>query len=171
MSAISPHPEASNPSHVPAGGAPVGTPPGAHPVESRPGTIAWAFGFLIFLPIPFVNLLVTAITHVVAGLAQRKHGGLAEVNGIRAANWGFTLLLWPVLMAVTMTIGALTGTPSPSGGVYFLPAVQTIAFILLALYFLLCLVAIVFAIVGTLQAGKQGPVKLPVIPFIRAPKA
>jgi hypothetical protein len=49
--------------------------------------------------------------------------------------------------------------------------VQTIAFILLALYFLLCLVAIVFAIVGTLQAGKQGPVKLPVIPFIRAPKA
>ena len=136
----------------------------------RNGTIAWALGFLAYLPIPVVGLLVAAITQVIVGLRQRRHGGLAAVNGIRAANWGLTQLCWPVLMAIIIVLGVLTGTPSASGGVTFTPVMNTLAFTMLGLFFLVALLQAVYAIVGTVMASKGRRVPLPVIPFLRAPR-
>lgn len=134
----------------------------------RSGTIAWALGFLIFLPIPVLNLIVTGIVHLIVGLGQRKHGGIAAQNGVRAANWGLTVLCWPVLMALTVLVAVLTGSPGEAGGVVFAPAMEALVFTMLGLYFLVVLVALVFTIIGTVQANKGARVRLPVIPFLRA---
>lgn len=134
----------------------------------RSGTIAWALGFLIFLPIPLLNLIVTGIVHLITGLGQRKHGGLAAQNGVRAANWGLTLLCWPVLMALTVLVAVLTGSPAEGGGVVFTPAMEALVFTMFGLYFLIVLVALVYTIIGTVQANKGARVRLPVIPFLRA---
>lgn len=135
----------------------------------RHGTIAWALGFLAYLPIPVVGLLVAAIAQVVVGLRQRRYGGLAAVNGVRAANWGLTQLCWPVLMVITVALGALTGTPSSGGGITFTPLMNTLTFTMLGLLFLVALMEAIYAIVGTVLASKGRPVRLPVIPFLRVP--
>ena len=135
------------------------------------GTIAWALGFLAYVPIPFVNVLVAGITQLVVGLRQRRHGGLAAANGVRAANWGLMQLCWPVLMALSLTLAALTGEPSPTGdGMRFTPVMEGIVFTMLGLYLLLGLMQLVYAIVGTVQASKGRVVRLPIVPFLRAPR-
>ena len=75
------------------------------------GTVAWALGFLAYIPIPFFNVLIAGVAQVIAGRKQRKHGGLAAENGRRAANWGLTQLTWAVLMGVVVLLTQLTGTP------------------------------------------------------------
>ena len=145
----------------------------APPGPPRNGTIAWALGFLAYIPVPFLGLVVAGITQLVVGLGQRKHGGLAAVNGVRAANWGLTQLCWPLLLAISMTIGVLTGSPSPSGGggIVVTPVMNGVVFTVLGLYFLVAVMEAVYAIVGTVKASKGLEVRLPVIPFLRAPRA
>ena len=145
----------------------------APPGPRRNGTIAWALGFLAYIPVPFLGLVVAGITQLVVGLGQRKHGGLAAVNGVRAANWGLTQLCWPLLLAISMTIGVLTGSPSPSGGggIVFTPVMNGVVFTVLGLYVLVAVMEAVYAIVGTVKASKGLEVRLPVIPFLRAPRA
>ncbi|MGP9539936.1 hypothetical protein ACT3SP_18240 [Brachybacterium sp. AOP43-C2-M15] len=143
--------------------APAGQPP-------RNGTIAWAIGFLAYLPVPVLGLIVAGVAQLVVGLGQRKHGGLAAVNGVRAANWGLTQLCWPVLMAVTVLIGVLTGSPGASGGVSFHPAMEVVTFTMLGLFFVVALLEAVYAIVGTVMASTGRRVPLPVIPFLRTPR-
>ncbi|MEE1618378.1 hypothetical protein [Brachybacterium sp. J153] len=143
-------------------------PPSAPP---RNGTVAWALGFLAYVPIPFVNVLVAGLAQLVVGLRQRRHGGLAAVNGVRAANWGLTQLCWPVLMLATFAIGMLTGTPSPTGdGVLFTPVMNALMFTMIGLFLVLGLAQLIYAIVGTVQASKGARVGLPAIPFLRAPR-
>lgn len=156
-----PHPESA-----------AGPVPSYAPVRPEPrGTIAWALGFLAYVPIPFVNVLVAGLAQLVVGLRQRRHGGLAAENGVRAANWGLMQLCWPVLMALSVALAALTGEPSPTGdGVRFTPVMEGIVFTMLGLYFLLGLVQLIYAIVGTVQASRGGRVGLPVIPFLRSPR-
>ncbi|MFI8777902.1 hypothetical protein ACIGH6_12570 [Brachybacterium paraconglomeratum] len=133
------------------------------------GTIAWALGFLAYVPIPFVNVLVAGITQLVVGLRQRRHGGLAAENGVRAANWGLTQLCWPVLMAVSLAVGALTGEHSETG-VRFAPVMEAVVVAVVILYFVLGLMQLIYAIVGTVQASRGARVGLPVIPFLRRPR-
>lgn len=153
---------------------PIPTPapaPGPAPAApARTGTVAWALGFLAYIPIPFLGLIVAGITQLIVGLGQRKHGGLAAINGVRAANWGLTQLCWPVLMTLTILLGALTGSPGESGGVSFTPAMEVVAFSVTGLYLLVSLAEAVYAIVGTVMASKGKMVRLPVIPFLRAPR-
>src|SRR5699024_5223242 len=150
----------AGPGPEPAGPpAPDGTAPrdsAAPPGPPRNGTIAWALGFLAYIPVPFLGLVVAGITQLVVGLGQRKHGGLAAVNGVRAANWGLTQLCWPLLLAISMTIGVLTGSPSPSGGggIVFTPVMNGVVFTVLGLYFLVAVMEAVYAIVGTVKASK-----------------
>lgn len=165
-------------SQAPSGG-PSSTPsPGPDPASTpaRPampqqrGTVAWALGFLACLPIPMVNVLIVGVVQLVVGLAQRKHGGLAAVNGVRAANWGLTQLCWPVLLVITMTVGLLTGTPSGTGGVVFDPAMNAVVFGVIGLWFVVGILELVYAVVGTVQAHRGRRVRLPVIPFLRTPE-
>lgn len=165
MSPIPPATEPTNSAPETTGPAPVPTLP------ARNGTIAWALGFLAYFPIPFVGLLIAGITQLIVGLGQRKHGGLAAVNGVRAANWGLTQLCWPVLMALTMLIAVLTGVPSSTGdGMIFHPVMNVLVFTVLGLFFAVGLLQAVYAIVGTVMASKGRRVGLPVIPFLRAPR-
>lgn len=161
------HPDPAAPNPQVAG-------PAALPVQARPaprGTVAWALGFLAYFPIPFVNVLVAGIAQLVVGLRQRRHGGLAAQNGVRAANWGLMQLCWPVLMGLSLTLAALTGEPSPKGdGVRFTPVMEGIVFTMLGLYLLLGLTQLVYAIIGTVQASRGRRVGLPVIPFLRTPR-
>ena len=140
-----------------------------HPATGvrRTGTIAWGLGFLAYIPIPIGNVLVTGITQLVVGLRQRRYGGVAAANGVRAANWGLTQLCHPVLLAVAMVIGVLTGTPSDTGGYTMQPWAEAIVFTILGLWFVLGVLQLIYALVGTSVAGKGNRVRLPVIPFIR----
>lgn len=155
----------------PEGAGPLPGGPHAAPgaVAPRNGTIAWALGFLAYLPIPFLGLIVAGLAQLFVGLGQRKHGGLAAVNGVRAANWGLTQLCWPPLMALTILLGVLTGTPG-EGGVQFPAPVMVLVFVMLGLFVLLCVLEAVYAIIGTIQASKGRQVRLPAIPFFRAPR-
>ena len=155
-------------SSQPAGPAPVPAP--ATAVPTRNGTVAWALGFLAYIPVPVLGLIVAGVTQLIVGLGQRKHGGLAAVNGVRAANWGLTQLCWPVLMALTILLGVLTGSPGESGGVTLPPVMEVVAFSMLGLYLLVSLAEAVYAIVGTVMASQGKAVRLPVIPFLRAPR-
>ena len=171
-------------SSLPQGGPDTSTQPAVGPAATpsapdparigapeRTGTVAWALGFLAYFPIPVLGLILAGLVQLIVGLAQRKHGHLAAVNGIRAANWGLTQLCWPVLMALSLTLAALTGEPSPTGdGMRFTPVMEGIVFTMLGLYLLLGLMQLVYAIVGTVQASKGRVVRLPVIPFLRAPQ-
>lgn len=157
------HPQGPPP--VPA--PPVPTAPAAGP--PRHGTIAWALGFLAYLPIPFLGLIVAGVTQLIVGLGQRKHGGLAAVNGVRAANWGLTQLCWPVLMVLTIAIGVATGSPGESG-VRFTPVMNAAAILMIGLFFLVSVLEAVYAIAGTVLASKGRRVRLPVIPFLRTPR-
>lgn len=139
-------------------------------VQTRPephGTVAWALGFLAYLPIPVVGLIVAGIAQVIAGLAQRKHGGIAALNGVRAANWGLTQLCWPVLMVITIAIGIITGEPT-GDGIDFAPAMDVLAIVMACLFFVIALLEAIYAIVGTVQSSRGREVRLPVIPFLRA---
>lgn len=165
---VAPAPETMGP--VPTGPAPTG-PASTPAAPARNGTIAWALGFLAYVPIPFVGLVIAGITQLIVGLGQRKHGGLAAANGVRAANWGLTQLCWPVLMALTMLIAVLTGVPSSTGdGMMFHPVMNVLVFTMLGLFFVVCLLQAVYAIVGTVMASKGRRVGLPVIRFLRAPR-
>jgi len=126
-------------------------------------------GFLAYIPIPFVSLIIAGITQLCVGLAQRKHGGLAANNGVRAANWGLAQLCWPVLMIITMVIGILTGEPSDTG-VQFHTVMAGAVTTLAVLFFVICLLQAIYAIFGTVQSSKGREVRFPVIPFLRAPR-
>lgn len=150
-------PPAAQPEHV---GPPGGAPP-------RSGTVAWAVGFLAYLPIPMVGLIVAGVTQLIVGLAQRTHGGLAATNGVRAANWGLTQLCLPVLVILALVIGILTGE-STGTGVRFTPVMNGVMVTVAVLFFVVALLEAIYAIVGTVQASRGREVRLPVIPFLRA---
>jgi|SRR5699024_5904444 len=140
------------------------------PQAPRTGTIAWGLGFLAYVPIPMVNVVVAGVTQLVVGLRQRRHGGLAAVNGVRAANWGLTQLCHPVLLAIALLLTVATGTPSPDGGYSVQPWAGTLVFVMIGLWFLLSLVQLLYALIGLSTASKGDEVRLPVIRFIRLPE-
>lgn len=94
-----PGPQAAQPgAHVPPP-SPAASPAAQPSAPPRSGTIAWALGFLAYIPIPLVNVLVTGIAQLALALLQ-----------------------------------------------------------------------LIYAIVGTVQANGDRPVRLPVIPFLRRPR-
>jgi uncharacterized Tic20 family protein len=77
----------------------------------------YALGFIAYIPIPFVGLLIGAIVMVATFSSSQKKGGLIAENGRRAANWGLTviavmvvLILWVVVLA-TVFNGQPWSTP------------------------------------------------------------
>ncbi|MFX4272076.1 DUF4870 domain-containing protein [Propionibacteriaceae bacterium Y1685] len=142
--------------------------PGQVPPQ-RTGRVAWVVGFLTYIPIPFVHLVVAAVTMLVVGLLQRKHGGIAARNGTRAANFGLTLLLVPLIIGAAMAIGIATGTPT-SDGVRMQPWADGMMFGAITIYLVMSLVSGIYAIAGTVWSGKGEEARLPAVPFIRAPR-
>lgn len=126
------------------------------PAPAR-GALPWGLALLGLVFLPFVNLLVSGIVMVAVGLAQRKHGGLAEVNGRRAANWGLTVL---VLIVPSIALW-LTALIIEAQG-FFPWGISVIVWVVLGI------VNLAAAITGLVQAMSGRAVTFPVIPFLRS---
>lgn len=132
------------------------------PVQQPTGASSWAMGFLAFIPIPFLNVLITGIAIASMYPSVRKKGvPLATENARIAANWGLTLIASHVVLVVLLIAlqSARTSSESP-----------------LALLWVLLLLAVgvlhlIVTIMGTVKA-KRGEVYRNglAIPFIRASK-
>lgn len=70
----------------------------AHPT----GALAYGLGFLAFLAVPIVTVMIAGIVMVAVFPAQRKKGGLAAENGRRAANWGLTINALMILVLASL---------------------------------------------------------------------
>lgn len=144
--------------------------PQPHPAAPPTGTLAWALGFLSFIPIPFFNLVIAGITQTIVGMRLRKKGGVADENGRRAANWGLTLLTWFVLALLCLSPIWAMGIASGGEPVRPPTVLNVLAFSALALYVILCLVQVVYSTVGTIMAATGKVAPLPAIPYVRKKK-
>jgi uncharacterized Tic20 family protein len=127
------------------------------PVRRPPtGALAWGLGLLGLLFLPFANLVVSGVVMVAVGLAQSRSGGLARVNGRRAANWGLTVLL---ILAPCIALWITALTIRAEG--FFPWGISVIVWGVLGI------ANLVAAIVGLVQANAGGEVRFPAIPFLR----
>lgn len=122
-------------------------------VSPSSGTVAWAMGFLAFLPIPFFGSIVTGIVMALVGSAQRSKGETARRNGVRAANWGLTYLLLTVVLIGGAFVTVLIATGGQEGQV---PAgASALIFALIGLWaFPLQLAHLIITITGTVRASR-----------------
>ncbi|HJG79571.1 MAG TPA: DUF4870 domain-containing protein [Brevibacterium senegalense] len=142
--------------------------PGPQPpmVPRKTGAVAWGLSFLAYIPLPFFNIVITGIVQLCVGLAQRKHGGLAAQNGIRAANWGLTQLTWFVLLALTLAVQFIT---DPDGTEELTP-LAVVAIVLVCVWMLLSILNLVYGIVGLVMSQRGKVAKCPAIPYLRLPR-
>jgi uncharacterized Tic20 family protein len=113
-------------------------------------------GLLGLLGLPFVNLIVSGIVMTAVGLSQSRAGGLARVNGRRAANWGLTIL---IILVPCIALWATAVTIRAEG--FFPWGISVIVWGLLGI------ANLVAAIVGLVQANGGRKVRFPAIPFLR----
>ncbi|PPH62067.1 hypothetical protein C5D25_08515, partial [Rathayibacter sp. AY1D7] len=91
--------------------APV-APPQAVPAPPT-GALSYALGFLAFIGIPFLSLIVGGIVMASVYPSARRKGGIAAENARNAANWGLTVILIGVvtLGAHVVLLFAASDTP------------------------------------------------------------
>lgn len=137
--------------------SPTPPPPPTAPVERPPAaTVAWGLGLLGLIFLPFVNLLVSGIVMTVVGLHQSRAGGLARVNGRRAADWGLTVLVI-IVPCIALWVTALTIRAEG----FFPWGISVIVWGLLGV------LNLVFSIIGLAQAAGGRRVRVPAIRFFR----
>lgn len=118
------------------------------------GTVAWAMGFLAYLPIPFLGSIATGIVMALVGNAQRQKSELARLNGRNAANWGLTYLLATVVLPGVAFL-ALALSTGPDGTVPGSSPAGVIAGTLIIVWALpLQILHIVLVIMGTVKSSK-----------------
>lgn len=66
------------------------------------GRIAWAFGLLALIGLPFLSLLAPSITMIIVGLKQRRKNPVAARTGRNAAIFGSVHLL---IVTAFITVG------------------------------------------------------------------
>ncbi|RFA09282.1 hypothetical protein B7R54_08610 [Subtercola boreus] len=120
------------------------------------GALAWGLNLLGIGVLPFLNLFLSGIVVTIVGITQSKRGGLARVNGRRAANWGLTVLL------ITLPCAAVYVTAIVIKAEGFFP--WGIAIII---WGLLGVVNVIAGIIGLVQARAGREVRFPAIPFLR----
>jgi uncharacterized Tic20 family protein len=126
---------------------PVPPAPAYAPAAASPstGTANYAFGFLAYIPIPVVSLLVAAIVMIAMRPSAIRKGGVAAENGRRAANWGLTILTVYVIIAIAEIILGI----SFAGSHGFFPIGSPVL-----LYFALGIAHLVVTIAGTVTANR-----------------
>lgn len=132
------------------------------------GAVPWGIGFIAYIPIPFLNLLISGVTQIVVGLAQKKYGDIAAHNGTRAANWGVIQVLWFVGLIVIAAVGILSGISSGDKSVPFEPVYNGLGLTWMGLYILLNIVHVILTVWGLISASKGLIARIPTIPFFRA---
>lgn len=131
-----------------------GTTPTQYVPPVPTGAASYALGFLAYIPIPFIGLIVGAVVMAATFSSSQKKGGLAAENGRRAANWGLTVIAVMVVLIVWVLLLAFTQTSSP--------------FIPIMVYLALSVAHLVVIIMGLVKAnaGKVFDNKL-AIPLLR----
>lgn len=133
------------------------------PATTNPtGRTSWMLGFLAYIPIPFLGLVIAAVAMLAAnGSAKRTGQPVAMENGRRAANWGITVLLVMALCGLYVLFLAIAVPDARSAG--FFPIGLSVVVILL-----LAVAHVVVTIAGTVIAGRGRVFRAPAIPFLRA---
>lgn len=132
-------------------------PPRAYQPPAPTGRVAWALGFLAYIPLPVAGLLLAAIVVLAVYPSQRRKGSvLAAENARGAANWALTVILVLVLCALWVLVLALSGANHG----FFPIGVAVIVYLLLGL------AHAVVTIVGTVVSGRRvfrNPLGIPFI--------
>lgn len=133
------------------------------PARPRTGAVAWAMGFLIFIPIPLLGAFIAGIVMPAVYGAASKGSDIARANARSAANWGLTFLLASTILIVTHFV-LIFGVNAGEGVRGFYPLGIPIT-----LYFLVCVLHVVLTIVGTIRAAQGKVMSVPfAIPYIKA---
>lgn len=83
------------------------------------GQKSWALGFLAWIPIPLISLLIAAVAMLaVYPSTKRRQQPVATENARRAANWALTFLTIIVLSFATMVTIAVSVPDANSGGFF-----------------------------------------------------
>lgn len=145
------------------GYAPAGAYAG-RPAPGQSGTVAWAMGFLAFIPIPFIGQIAAMIVMIFVGLSQRRKSPVAATNGRSAANWAITYILATVVLLGLFIAGIASGGGDPTTSAF-----GVIGLVLyFAWFFLLNPAHLILTIIGTVKASSGKPFRCPLaIPFIR----
>lgn len=132
-------------------------------VKPASGTLSWAMGFLVFVPVPFLGIIAAGIVMAALSASASRKNALAAANARSAANWGLTALLVStgLLILHFVLLFVLTSGESSTSGFYPLG-------IPITLYGLVILVHIVLTIIGTIRASSGRVMRVPfAIPFLR----
>jgi len=142
---------------------PTPPPPSAYPAYTPPpptGRFSWALGFLAFIPIPYVSLVVAAIVMWATYPSRSTNPNpVVRDNARHAANWGITVLLVFVLCIVYTIVMAV---PEANRTGFFPIGGGVIGFLALSV------VHLIVTIAGTVN-GATRVFRGPGIPFLRAP--
>lgn len=147
-----------NPTPTPTGDrAPGVVPATSAPTPAPPrGALPFGLGLISLVFLPFLSLIVAGIVMALVGSAQRKRGGLAAVNGRRAANWGLTL----IVIMVPMTALWIVALSIQAQG-FFPWGISVIVWVVLGI------ANLVVAIYGLVSASSGREARVPAIPFLR----
>jgi hypothetical protein len=145
---------------------PVPPPPNPYPAYTPPpptGRFSWALGFLAYIPIPYLSLVVAGIVMWATYPSRSRHpSALVRDNARHAANWGITILII-FLLCIAYVIATSVSAENRAAG--FLP----IGWGVIA-FFALGIVHLIVTIAGTV-IGATRVFRGPGIPFLREPKA
>jgi uncharacterized Tic20 family protein len=129
------------------------------PAGPATGALPYALGFLAYIPIPYLSLLVAGIVMASVYPAQKAKGELAAENARHSANWGLSLILYMVLDFLLFIILLVSNQDSRG---FFPIGIPVLIFLALGIAHL------VVIIMGLVAANKHTVMRNRIaIPFIR----
>ena len=124
------------------------------------GALPYGLGFLAYIPIPYLSLLVAGIVMAAVYPSQKTKGELAAENARQAANWGLSLIAYIVIDFLFFAIMLATRGDDSTG---FFPIGIPVV-----LFFVLGIAHLVVIIMGLVAANKRTVLRNRIaIPFIR----
>lgn len=128
--------------------------------SARPtGALAYGLGFLAFLSVPIVAVMIAGLVMVAVFPAHKKKGGLAAENARRAANWGLTIVALMVLIAAAL--GALWLVGRDARGVCPLTVLTVFYVIFAVTHVSVCILGVIKAHRGEVFTNRLA------IPFLK----
>ena len=129
-------------------------------VVAPTGRLSWALGFLAYIPIPFVSLLIAAVAIMITSASRRRSPNpLVRGNATNAANWALTMF---VVVGLSVVYFAITVSVPEFRSSGFFP-IGAVVIVLLVL----AVAHLVVTIAGTVVAATR-VYRAPIaIPFLR----
>lgn len=130
-----------------------------YPVKPPAGALSWGLGFLAYIPIPYIGIVIAGIVMACVYRSQSRKSPVAEGNARNAANWGLTIALLTVLCFL---IALISSVGLGDSGAW-------IAGLMVVIWIAGCITHLVLIIMGLVRANRGAVLTVPfAIPFIRA---